>query len=177
MRMLVLNGSYRAPLMFNDETLDAAEKGLERIKSALRPAAVKTGSAPAEALSTLSAQVEATRTGFTTAMDDDFNTAGALASLFDLVRSVNTARDGGADDGQLKPAQDMLRELTGVLGLRLTEKTGSGDADKVIGLLVEVRSEVRRQKLWALSDLIRDRLKELGVTLEDGKEGTTWRYS
>ena len=58
MRMLVLNGSYRAPLMFNDETLDAAEKGLERIKSALRPASAKTSTAPAEALSALSAQVE-----------------------------------------------------------------------------------------------------------------------
>ena len=66
--------------------------------------------------------------------------------------------------------------MTGVLGLRLTEKTGSGDADKFINLLVEVRGEVRTQKLWAMSDLIRDRLKELGVTIEDGKEGTTWRW-
>jgi cysteinyl-tRNA synthetase len=176
MRMLVLNGSYRAPLMFNDETLDAADKGLDRIKSALRPASVKTSTALAEALSALSVQVDATRTGFTSAMDDDFNTAGALGTLFDLVRAVNTTRDAGADDGQLKPAQELLRELTGVLGLRLTEKTGSGDADRFVNLLVEVRSEVRKQKLWAMSDLIRDRLKELGVTIEDGKEGTTWRW-
>jgi cysteinyl-tRNA synthetase len=177
MRMLVLNGTYRAPLMFNDETLDSAEKSLERIKSALRPASAKTSSAPAEAISALSAQVESTRTGFTAAMDDDINTAGALGTLFDLVRAVNTARDTGADDAQLKPAQDTLRELTGIFGLRLAEKTGSGDADKFVNLLVEVRSEVRKQKLWAVSDLIRDRLKELGVTIEDGKDGTTWRYS
>ncbi len=110
-------------------------------------------------------------------MDDDFNTAGALGALFDLVRAVNTARDAGADDAQLKPAQDTLRELTGILGLRLSGKTGSGDADKFINLLVEVRSEARKQKQWALSDLIRDKLKELGVTLEDGKEGTTWQWS
>ena len=63
------------------------------------------------------------------------------------------------------------------LACGLTEKTGSGDADKFVNLLVEVRSEARKQKLWAMSDLIRDRLKELGVTIEDGKEGTTWRYS
>jgi cysteinyl-tRNA synthetase len=163
-------------LMFNDETLDAAEKGLERVKSALRPASSKSGTAPAEALSALTAQVEVTRTGFTSAMDDDFNTAGALGTIFDLVRAVNTARDAGAEEGQLKPAQELLRELTAVLGLRLTEKTGSGDADKFVGLLVEVRGEVRKQKIWTLSDLIRDRLKELGVTLEDGKEGTTWRW-
>jgi cysteinyl-tRNA synthetase len=176
MRMLVLNGSYRAPLMFNDETLDAADKGLDRIKSALKPASTKTSSAPAEALSALAAQVETTRTGFISAMDDDFNTAGALGMLFDLVRAVNTARDLGADDAQLRPAQDTLRELTGILGLRLTVKTGSGDADRFVNLLVEVRSEVRRQKLWTLSDLIRDRLKELGVTIEDGKQGTTWHW-
>ena len=64
-----------------------------------------------------------------------------------------------------------------MLGLRLQEKQGSGgNADKFIDLLVEVRSEVRKQKLWQLSDLIRDQLKELGITLEDTKEGTTWRW-
>jgi cysteinyl-tRNA synthetase len=70
----------------------------------------------------------------------------------------------------------MLRELTGVFGLRLEEKTGSGDADKFVDLLVEVRTEARKQKLWAFSDLIRDRLKELDVTIEDSKEGTSWRW-
>ncbi len=109
-------------------------------------------------------------------MDDDFNTAGALAALFELVKSINTARDNGAQDDQLLPAQNMLRTLTGVLGLRLQEKKGSADADGFINLLIEVRSEVRKQKLWALSDQIRDRLKELGVMIEDGKEGTTWRW-
>ena len=177
MRMLVLNGSYRAPLMFNDETLDGAEKGLERIKSALRPATPKNETAPVGVLNALSAQLELTKTGFLSAMDDDFNTAGALGTLFDLVRAINTARDGVANAAQLKPAQDTLRELAGVFGLRLSEKTGSEGADKFIDLLVNVRSEVRKQKLWPLSDLIRDRLKELGVTIEDGKDGTTtWRY-
>ena len=83
----------------------------------------------------------------------------------------------GATDEQLAPVQAALRELTGVLGLRLAEKTGSGDADKFIDLLVEVRSEARAGKLWALSDMIRDKLKELGVTIEDSKDGTSWRYS
>jgi cysteinyl-tRNA synthetase len=64
-----------------------------------------------------------------------------------------------------------------VLGLRLQEKQGSGDADRFIDLLVEVRGEARKQKLWAFSDLIRDKLKEVGVVIEDTKEGTSWRYS
>src|SRR5512142_563923 len=167
MRMLVLNGSYRAPLMFNDGTLDAAEKGLERIKSALRPASAKAAGASPEALSALQKQNETTREAFVAAMDDDFNTAGALGSLFDLVRAINTARDAGATAEQLKPAQDALRELTGIFGLRLTEKTGTEGAEKFINLLLEVRAEARKQKQWPLSDLIRDRLKELGVIVED----------
>ena len=177
MRMLVLSGTYRAPLMFNDETLDAAEKSVDRIKSGLRPSDSSAKGLPVGSAAELVAQAEATRQAFTTAMDDDFNTAGAVATLFELVKAINTARDAGATDEQLKPAQDALRELTGVFGLRLAEKTGSGDSDGFINLLVEVRSEVRKQKLWALSDLIRDRLKTLGVTIEDGKEDTKWRWS
>ena len=176
MRMLVLNGSYRAPLIFNDETLDAAEKSLERIKSGLRPAAPSSKGIPAGSASELTSQSEATRQSFISAMDDDFNTPLALAALHELVKAINTARDNNATDEQLKPAQVTLRELTGVFGLRLLDKKGSGDADKFIDLLVEIRSEVRKQKLWALSDQIRDQLKSLGVTIEDSKEGTKWRW-
>jgi cysteinyl-tRNA synthetase len=177
MRMLVLAGSYRAPLMFNDATLDAAEKSVSRLKSALRPAAQSAKGLPAEAASGFGGQAEATRKQFVEAMDDDFNTPLALAALFELVKALNTARDQGATDEQLKPGQAALRELTGVLGLRLAEKAGSGDADKFVDLLVEVRGEVRKQKLWPLSDLIRDRLKALGVSIEDTKEGATWKWS
>jgi cysteinyl-tRNA synthetase len=176
MRMLVLNGTYRAPLIFNDETVGAAEKNVERLKSGLRPAAPSTQGLPAGSASELASQAEAIKQSFTDAMDNDFNTAGAVAALFELVKAINTARDSGATDEQLKPAQSMLRELTGVLGLRLQEKQGTSGADKFIDLLIEVRAEVRKQKLWPLSDLIRDRLKELGVTIEDGKDGTTWRW-
>lgn len=173
MRMLVLNGNYRSPLAFTDESIAAAENGIKRLKSAFRPATVNAAGTDTEALS---AKTEATQAAFTETMDDDFNTAGALGYLFELVRLVNSARDAGATDDQLQTAQKTLRELTGVLGLELAEKEGSGDADKFIDLLVEVRSEVRAQKLWALSDQIRDKLKELGVNIEDSKDGTSWRW-
>ncbi len=176
MRMLVLTGSYRAPLIFNDETQDAAEKSLERLKSAFRPASPSSKGLPVGSAAELTTQAESTQQSFTDAMDDDFNTPLAIAALHELVKAINTARDNSATDDQLKPAQATLRELTGVLGLQLKEKQGSGDADKFIDLLVEVRSEVRKQKLWALSDQIRDKLKELGVTIEDSKDGTTWRW-
>ena len=176
MRMLVLNGTYRAPLMFNEETQDAAQKNVERLKSGLRPAPASASGLSAGSASELTAQADSIKQAFTDAMDDDFNTAGALAALFELIKAINTARDNGATDAQLLPAQNTLRTLTGVLGLRLQDKKGSADADGFINLLVEIRAEVRKQKLWAMSDLIRDRLKELGVTIEDGKEGTTWRW-
>jgi len=176
MRMIVLTSSYRAPINFTEEALDAAERALERLKSGLRPALpIAKGLSP-EAASVLADQAEPIKQAFIDTMDDDFNTAGALAPVYELVKIINTARDAGATDEQLTPVQDMLRELTGVFGLRLEEKTGSGDADKFIDLLVDVRSEARAQKLWALSDMIRDRLKELGVTIEDSKEGTSWRW-
>jgi len=176
MRMIVLSGNYRAPLTFNEEIQDAAEKSLERLKSSFRPASASAKGLPAGTASELVSQAESTQQSFTDAMDDDFNTPLAIAALHELVKAINTARDQGATDDQLQPAQATLRELTGVLGLRLQEKQGSGDADKFIDLLVEVRTEARKQKLWGFSDLIRDKLKELGVTIEDSKDGTTWRW-
>jgi cysteinyl-tRNA synthetase len=176
MRMLVLNGTYRAPLMFNEETLDAAEKNVERIKSGLRPAPVSSKGLPAGTASELNTQAESTQQSFTTAMDDDFSTAGAMAALFELVKAINTARDNGATTRQLEPAQATLRTLTGVLGLRLQEKQGTSAQVTQIEALIAERNEARNQKQWALSDQIRDQLKELGVTIEDSKDGTTWRW-
>ncbi len=176
MRMLVLNGAYRAPLIFNDGTLDAAEKSLDRLKSGLRPASASAKGLPAGTAAELVKQAETTQQSFTGAMDDDFNTPLAMAALHELVKAINTARDQGATDEQLKPAQATLRELAGVFGLRLAEKKGLGDADKFVDLLVQIRGEVRKQKLWALSDQIRDNLKQLGVTIEDTKDGTSWRW-
>ena len=177
MRMLVLMGSYRAPLIFNDETQDAAEKSLDRLKSALRPASPASSGLSAGAASELAAQAEATKQSFTDAMDDDFNSPLALAALYELVKAVNTARDNGANDSQLEPAQNMLRELTGVFGLQLKEKTGSSeDEAKVIALIAE-RTEARKQKQWKRSDELRDQLKAMGVAIEDSKDGTTWRWS
>jgi cysteinyl-tRNA synthetase len=177
MRMLVLMGYYRAPLIFNEETQDAAEKSLERLKSAFRPASASAKGLSAEAISALAAQAESTKKSFTDAMDDDFNSPLALAALYELVKAINTARDNGASDEQLKPAQSILRELTGVFGLRLQEKQGSEEAETQVNALIAERNEARKQKQWALSDQIRDRLKEMGVTIEDSKDGTKWRWS
>jgi len=176
MRMLVLMGYYRAPLIFNEETQDAAEKSLERLKAALRPAPASAAGLPAEAASALTSQADSTKQAFTDAMDDDFNTPLALAALYELVKAINTARDNSASSEQLQPAQAMLRELTGVLGLRLAEKKGSSEQEAQVNALIAERNEARKQKQWARSDEIRDQLKEMGVIIEDSKEGTKWRW-
>ena len=177
LRLMVLNSGYRSPLTFNDEVVEQTERALERLRSGLRPCLPGAGGAAEAAVQTLQQQAERTREDFIAAMDDDFNTAGALAALFELVRAINQTRDSGATDDQLRPAQDLLLELSGVLGLQLEQQDkGSAQADPFINLLVSVRSELRRQKLWALSDQIRDRLAELGVVIEDSREGSTWRW-
>jgi cysteinyl-tRNA synthetase len=110
-------------------------------------------------------------------MDDDFNTPGALSQLFELVRAINQARDAGVAAETLGEAQATLREMAGVLGLRLESKTAdTGDVGRFVELLIDVRRELREAKQWALADRIRDRLLELGVSLEDSKDGTTWRF-
>jgi len=176
MRMLVLNGTYRAPLLFNDDTLDAAEKNVERLKSALRPASASGSGLVPESMTYLASTVDSAKANFTEAMDSDFNTAGAIAALFELTKAINTSRDNGATDEQLKPAQGTFRELANVLGLKLEEKQGSGEQETKVNALIAERNEARKQKQWALSDEIRDKLKELGVTIEDSKDGTTWRW-
>jgi cysteinyl-tRNA synthetase len=176
MRMLVLNGTYRAPLLFNDDTLDAAEKNVERLKSALKPASASASGLAADAFSVLDATRVTAQTNFTEAMDSDFNTAGAVAVLFELVKAINTSRDNGATNEQLEPVQKVFRELAGVLGLKLEDKKGSSEQDAQVNALIAERTEARQQKNWKRSDEIRDQLKEMGVTIEDSKDGTTWKW-
>jgi cysteinyl-tRNA synthetase len=176
MRMLVLNGTYRAPLLFNDDTLDAAEKNVERLKSALKPASASASGLAADAFSVLDATRVTAQTNFTEAMDSDFNTAGAVAALFELVKAINTARDNGATNAQLEPVQKVFRELAGVLGLKLEDKKGSSEQDAQVNALIAERTEARKEKNWKRSDEIRDQLKEMGVTIEDSKDGTTWKW-
>jgi len=177
MRLLVLNGSYRSPLTYNDEVLAQTEQAYKRLltaKKAADPNAPGIDPARAEALQ---ADAEKTRAQFKEAMDDDFNTSAALAALFELVRAINQARSEGATQAQLAPALQVFDELTGVLGLRLNEAAdGKTPADAFIDLLVALRTELRAQKQWALADKIRVELKALGVVLEDSKTGTTWSW-
>ncbi len=179
LRVMVLSSHYRSPLTFTDETIAQAEKALERLRGGLRPAHAGAAGAPEATAEALRAQAESARQGFIKAMDDDFNAAAALGHLFDLVRAINQSRDAGATPAQLQPAQETLRELAGVLGLDLTKqpaRAGQAEAAPFVDLLIEIRSDLRAAKQWALADKIRDRLAEMGVQLEDTPGGTLWRW-
>jgi cysteinyl-tRNA synthetase len=177
LRMLVLNSGYRNPLSFSDEILAQAEKAIERLRSGLKPAPAAAPGAAQSVVDALARQVETAESSFVQSIDDDFNSAGALAQLFDLVRGINQARADGATGAQLSAAQLKLRQLTTVLGLSLEKETETHqEVDRFVNLLIEIRRELRANKLWELSDSVRDRLAALGVVLEDSKEGTSWHW-
>ncbi|TEU00374.1 MAG: cysteine--tRNA ligase [Anaerolineales bacterium] len=175
LRLLILNASYRSPLTYNEDVIEQAAHALERLKGGLRSASPLPDLDLGIAKS-LAQAAEQASTGFETAMDDDFNSAGALGHLFELVRAINEARTAGIDQENLGDAQDTLCKLAGVLGLSLAQKNHlDAEAAPFIELLLEIRMELRTAKQWELSDMIRDRLSEMGISLEDGKGGTVWR--
>jgi cysteinyl-tRNA synthetase len=174
LRLVVLSSYYRSPLAYGEAIVADQERKLARLRSALEPAvgAAESGAA----VESLAAVVANTRERFVEALDDDFNTSGALAALFELVRSINTARDAGVGGAPFAAAQAALHDLTGVLGLTLErQRQDSQEAAPFIDLLVELRAELRKAKQFALADMVRARLGELGVTLEDGPQGTRWK--
>ena len=166
LRLFFLSSHYRSPLFYSEENVRAQERAIQRLRQAVR---VESGAGPP-------VDPQPFRERFIDSMDDDLNTPRALASLFDLAREINRARDQGAS---VSDAQETLTELAEVLGLELSESSSQPDvsAGRFIQLLVDVRSELRAARQFQLADSIRDQLSELDVTLEDGPNGTEWRLS
>jgi cysteinyl-tRNA synthetase len=164
LRLFFLSSHYRAPLLYTEANVAGQERALERLKNAVRPASAASVGSTIDA-SPAKAQ-------FVEAMDDDFNTPRALAAMFDLAREINRGKDEGAD---VLGAQDTLRELSGVLGISLDETAETSGAGPFVQMLVNVRTELRAARQFDIADSIRDRLSELGVTIEDTPEGTEWR--
>ncbi|MFD1801630.1 cysteine--tRNA ligase [Mixta tenebrionis] len=169
-RYFLMSGHYRSQLNYGEENLKQARAALERLYTALRHTDADAQPAGGEEFVTR----------FRAAMDDDFNTPEAYSVLFDLAREVNRlkAEDKDAADGMAA----RLRELAGVLGLleqdpELFLQGGAQDNDEVaeIEALIKMRNDARQAKDWAQADIARDRLNALGIVLEDGPQGTTWR--
>jgi cysteinyl-tRNA synthetase len=179
-RYLYLSHHYRKPLEFSDRAVDDASSALRRLQTfADDTAAQLRGAESAEArdLGAFGETLSRLRARYVEAMDDDFNTVGAIAVLQDLVSAANRHRQDAEDprDG-LRAALALLRELDGPLGL-LPRQDGAEDGaleGALIELLIDLREQLRAARSYELADEIRDRLASLGVALKDGAEGTLW---
>jgi len=173
-RAFILSSHYRSPLNYSDEQLDNARQALTRLYTALRGLELDGVEPPANT------EYEQR---FMAAMNDDFNTAEALAAMFDLARDINKARE--TDVEQARQLAALLRQLGGILGLLQAEPesylkggdtaSAGGLSDDEINTMIEARQQARVEKNWAESDRIRDQLQDAGIILEDGPQGTTWR--
>ncbi|HIE2305379.1 TPA: cysteine--tRNA ligase [Yersinia enterocolitica] len=170
-RYFLMSGHYRSQLNYSEENLKQARASLERLYTALR-------GTDANATPAGGAEFEAR---FRAAMDDDFNTPEAYSVLFDIAREVNRLKTEDITAANALAAE--LRKLAHVLGLleqdpELFLQSGAQtDDDEVakIEVLIKQRNDARSSKDWALADSARDQLNELGIVLEDGPQGTTWR--
>ena len=176
-RFFMLQGHYASTLDFSNDALQAAEKGLERLVTAMS----KLADLPVTASPEVSeADIPSLLDRCAQAMGDDFNTPILISVLFDAVKLINNVTSGrmAITSAQRQELKDgMEGYVFDVLGLKVEEKTrqDGGDTDALMGLLVELRGNAKTNKDWATADTIRDTLSQLGITIMDGKDGSTWK--
>jgi len=171
-RFFMLQAHYRSILDFSSTAIEAAEKGYNKLMEAIKTLdVIQTGNQSSFDVSEWSQKCY-------DAMNDDFNTPVLIAQLFDAVKHINAIKDGKAsitiDD--LVSFKKLIHSFVfDVLGIENTDANqGSDKLDGVVEMLINMRKEARENKDWALSDKIREELKELGIQLKDGKDGTSY---
>ncbi|OHB49146.1 MAG: cysteine--tRNA ligase [Planctomycetes bacterium GWF2_40_8] len=186
-RFFVLNTHYSSPIDYSNEAMDAADKGLERLHNTIRNLRERLESSNgAEGQKIWKTKLEKYKNTFEEAMNEDFNTAEAMAVIFNLTKEVNNLLNSDEEiSKEVLSEIDVFYKTYGgnVLGI-VPEKTVQHGADDVstykiendlIKTLIDTRNELRASKQWELADKIRDRLNELGIIIEDKKEKVAWR--
>lgn len=177
LRFFMLSAHYRSPLNFSADLMEASKNGLERIINAVDNLKHLTGAAKACAMTEEEkealAKTDEFVKGFEGAMDDDFNTADAIAAIFDLVKYTNTTANAESSKEYLQKLLDLIVKLGDVLGLIVNKQDELLDAD--IEKLIEERQAARKAKDFARADAIRDELLEKGIILKDTREGVQWK--
>ncbi len=178
-RFFMLQSHYSSTLDFSNEALGAAEKGYKRLMEGVK-ASKDLLYRPAERSAELESRVEKMVDQLFTNLSDDFNTAKGLAVLFEITTLMNNYKAGNEKTGAI--SEELFNELIkhyhgftyDILGLKEEEESNNQLVDGVIDILIKLRQEAKAGKNYALSDKIRDDLKELGVILKDGKQGTEY---
>ena len=177
LRFFMLSAHYRNPLNFSADLMEASKNGLERIVNAADNLKFLKKNAANEKMTEeenkLFIQTDAFVADFERAMEDDFNTADAIAAVFDLVKFANSNTDSESSAEYLGKLFDLLVKLTDVLGLLVDKKEDILDED--IEKLIEERQAARKAKDFARADAIRDDLLEKGIVLKDTREGVQWK--
>ncbi len=178
LRFFMLSAHYRSPLNFSDDLMESAKNGLDRILTAGEKLRDVIASGKDEPLTDEERKIvngagEFVKK-FEEAMDDDNNTANAIAAVFDLVKYSNSNVSNDNTKQFAEAMYEILTELTDVLGIILEkEEEAQGDED-YINEMIEKRAQAKKDKDFALADQIRDELLEKGIVLEDTREGTKW---
>ncbi|MBR5116604.1 MAG: cysteine--tRNA ligase [Lachnospiraceae bacterium] len=181
LRLFLLSAHYRSPLNFSDELMNAAKSSLERISNCAENLKYRREHTRVQEMTDeeQAALKEAGqyRAAFEKAMDDDLNTADALAAVYDLVRFINTRTSEDSSAALLQALEEELLSLTDVLGLELTaKKTEESDEDTAkIEAMIAERQAARKAKDFARADAVRDELAAMGIVLEDTREGVKWK--
>ncbi|RHO42978.1 cysteine--tRNA ligase [Dorea sp. AM13-35] len=177
LRFFMLSAHYRSPLNFSADLMEASKNGLERIVNAADNLKFLKKNAADEKMTEeenkLFTQTDAFVADFERAMEDDFNTADAIAAVFDLVKFANSNTDSESSAEYLGKLFELLVKLTDVLGLLVDKKEDILDED--IEKLIEERQAARKAKDFARADAIRDELLEKGIVLKDTREGVQWK--
>ncbi len=176
LRFFMLSAHYRSPLNFSAELMESAKAGLERIKTAAKR--LKDLSAHAEGEMTaeeqeLFASTDQFVAKYEASMEDDFNTADAIAAIFEYVKFCNTESDESSSKAYLDALYHRMEVLTDVMGIIIEPKEEVLDSD--IEALIRERQDARKAKNFARADEIRDQLKDMGIILKDTREGVTWQ--
>lgn len=176
-RFFMLSAHYRSPLNFSDELIEAAKNGLERILTAYDKIKTVAEHTETESLTeqeqALCEQIDAFVKKYEAAMDDDLNTADAIAVIFELVKLTNTTVQTGSSKEYCEKTMATIKQLCDVLGIEVEREQELLDTD--IEQLIEERQQARKDKNFARADEIRNLLQEQGIALEDTREGVKWK--
>lgn len=177
LRFFMLSAHYRSPLNFSAELMEAAKNGLDRIVTAADNLRFLLEKTTTEVLSA-EEQVQMEKAqgfvkNFENAMEDDFNTADAVAAIFELVKHANTTANAESSKAYLQGVLDLIVKLSDVLGIITERQADLLDAD--IEALIAERQAARKERNFARADEIRDELLAKGIVLEDTREGVKWK--